>query len=150
MSRLPILHFVCRVLSVSWLKRNPTYSIPRRYQHKPEEKPTSSSCLLHNLNKTWRVCNKEYFLKTLRRCESGLFPFKQPKFPFSSFLLYLNNVLISNCEVHWWLSDQRVRHETVCMRRISFVKQLQEIKCLQNSFGWSENNFSCKIDYINR
>ena len=54
-------------------------------------------------------------------------------------------MLISNCEVHWWLSDQRVRHETVCMRRISFIKQLQEIKCLQNSFGWSENNFSCKM-----
>ena len=58
------------------------------------------------------------FFKNSKKMWVRTLPFQAPKFPFSSFLLYLNNVLISNCEVHWWLSDQRVRHETVWMRRI--------------------------------
>ena len=70
----------------------------------------------------------EIFFK-IRRCKSGLFPFNQPKFRFSSYLLYLNIVLVSNYEIHWWVSGRRVRHETVCMDK--------RIKCCQNSFGWT-------------
>ena len=132
LSRLPRLHLVCWVLSVSWLKRNP----PRLPLEDTSTNPRRNQLHLLGNCTFWprpeECANRNIF--KIRRCKSGLFPFNQPKFHFSPYLLYLNIVLVSNYEVHWWVSDRRVRHETVCMDK--------RIKCCQNVFCWSEHNFS--------
>ena len=128
LSRSPRLHFVCWVLSVSWLKRNPTpedtSTKQRRIQTSPSRDPVQTRSLAQSdQHQTNKIVQKGIFFKNMKKMEAWTYSLSSHlsflSVPYFYILILCWFVII---EVHWWVSGQRARYETVCMERFLRLK----------------------------
>ena len=143
---------MCWVLSVSWLKRNPTpedtSTKQRRIQTSPSRDPVQTRSLAQSdQHQTNKIVQKGIFFKNMKRMEAWTYSLSSHlsflSVPYFYILILCWFVII---EVHWWVSGQRARYETVCMERFLRLKA----KKMSSKFvrlKWEY--FYCDYFYIN-